>query len=149
MKLEKAIEILTYLANRLLHVSQADEQTAARLGIDALRHIYKYRQAGDRISQLRLAGETEEKERGYIMVRKWETRCWYCGSTDLEPDEKGLHCRDCGTTYIVVHKVGPSQVTSMKDPLAPTYGNAQGKSGSPSDSYLEEAARRRAAAKSD
>lgn len=83
------------------------------------------------------------------MPREWETRCWYCGSTDLEPDEKGIRCRKCGTTHTVIHNISPSPLALKKDPLASSYGDTHGLSGSPSDSYLKEAAKRRAAAVSN
>jgi len=38
------------------------------------------------------------------MKRNFETHCWLCNSTDLEPDDRGIHCRSCGATYNVTHK---------------------------------------------
>jgi len=58
MKLEKAIEILTYLAQRLAHISQADEQTAVKLGIEALKRVLNTRVEPKYSSVDPLPGET-------------------------------------------------------------------------------------------
>lgn len=60
MKLVKAIETLTRLANRLAHISQVDEQAAAKLGGEALKRIQVGRNnPGSYWSDL-LPGETKE-----------------------------------------------------------------------------------------
>ena len=60
MKPSKAIEILTILANRLAHISQADEQAAARLGIEALKHYQEVRPIQVSKYYPLLPGETPE-----------------------------------------------------------------------------------------
>lgn len=40
------------------------------------------------------------------MKRNYETRCWMCGSTDLEPDQRGMVCRKCGATYNLIPEPG-------------------------------------------
>lgn len=59
MKIDKAIEILTSLANRLAHISQADEQTAARLGIEALKAVKSARANNYWTPIPTMPGETE------------------------------------------------------------------------------------------
>ena len=59
MKLDKAIEINTYLANRLAHISQADEQAAVRLGNEALKRLKEHREEHMDITFCALPGETE------------------------------------------------------------------------------------------
>ncbi|MBA7658573.1 hypothetical protein ES703_66532 [subsurface metagenome] len=65
------------------------------------------------------------------MTRKYNTRCWFCGSTDLEPDARGIICRKCGTTYNVIPKPGSDPITMQKDPMAPSYSSIPNKSPSP------------------
>ena len=60
MKREKAIETLTSLANRLAHVSQADEQAAVKLGIEALKREQEHQTLYRYHIQHQLPGETED-----------------------------------------------------------------------------------------
>ena len=79
------------------------------------------------------------------MAHKYTTRCWLCGSTDLEPDDRGIRCRSCGATYNIILRPGPSPITIENDPNSPNYHPKQ-----PSDSSPSVAVRRRAAkARSD
>lgn len=32
-------------------------------------------------------------------MHKYERRCWFCGSKNIEPDGRGIRCRDCGATW--------------------------------------------------
>ena len=61
MALDKEIEILTSLADRLAHISQVGEQKAARLGVEALKRInnpLQYNLANPRVL---LPGETDDR----------------------------------------------------------------------------------------
>lgn len=49
------------------------------------------------------------------MSRKYQTRCWLCGSTDLEPDAKGMVCKACGATYSILPKPGSDILTLRED----------------------------------
>ena len=60
MKLDKAIEINDLLAKRLAHISQADEQAAVRLGIEALSVVKFTRSNNMRRALGLLPGETRE-----------------------------------------------------------------------------------------
>jgi Zn finger protein HypA/HybF involved in hydrogenase expression len=33
------------------------------------------------------------------MTHKYESKCWSCGSTDIEPDSRGVRCKKCGATW--------------------------------------------------
>ena len=33
------------------------------------------------------------------MKKDYTKLCWYCGSKDMEPDERGVRCRKCGATW--------------------------------------------------
>lgn len=59
MKIPEAIKILTSLANRLAHVSQAEEQTAVRLGIEALEAFEAFRSGKGVLHYPTLPGETK------------------------------------------------------------------------------------------
>lgn len=65
------------------------------------------------------------------MVDKYETRCWLCGSPELEPDARGFKCQSCGATYTAVLKPGPHPITMRPDPVTGQL------SASPSDAYIK------------
>lgn len=77
------------------------------------------------------------------MARKYNTRCWLCGSTDLEPDDRGIRCRKCGATYNIIPKPTSNCVTLRPDKLASNYSETHGKSPSPSSSVVRQAAKAR------
>jgi len=37
-------------------------------------------------------------------------KCWYCGSSDIQPDDRGSRSGSCGTTYNPVGKLAPAIV---------------------------------------
>lgn len=77
------------------------------------------------------------------MKRTYQTRCWLCGSTDLEPDARGIICKACGATYNVIPHLGPDPITMQTDPQALTYTKYPGKSPSPSGILQHQAAKKR------
>lgn len=60
MKIEKAIEILTYWDDDLNAWNMADTDSAVKLGIEALKAVRKFQSMGSKINPLRLPGETKE-----------------------------------------------------------------------------------------
>lgn len=77
------------------------------------------------------------------MARKYLTRCWYCSCTDLEPDERGIRCRSCGTTYNITHKPGSDTITEHRDYALAPKGIGNVKSSSPSSNITRQAAKAR------
>ena len=47
--------------------------------------------------------------------RKYETRCWLCGSSDLKPDKRGIICYSCGATYNLIPKPGQDLITMQEN----------------------------------
>lgn len=47
------------------------------------------------------------------MTHKYERKCWNCGSENMEPDDRGVHCNDCGATWNNVPNPGASPVTAI------------------------------------
>lgn len=77
------------------------------------------------------------------MIQKYEERCWYCGSWDMEALGEYVRCRACGATWNEVPEAHSSPVTTEKDD--PHHDNA-GRTvtkGSPSAAVQRRAARAR------
>lgn len=77
------------------------------------------------------------------MSRKFETRCWLCGSNDLEPDSRGVRCRSCGTTFNILPKPGADPLTEHPDYGLGEKGKYSVKSASPSIHVKRRAAKAR------
>lgn len=75
--------------------------------------------------------------------RRYNTRCWLCGSTDLEPDERGIRCHSCGATYNIIPKPGSDPLTEYRDYAAEPKGAGSLKSPSPSGRVVRQAAKAR------
>lgn len=77
------------------------------------------------------------------MKRKYNTRCWLCDSTDLEPDEKGIHCRSCDATYNIIPKPGSAPITLQRDLGLVPKGKGSFQSASPSGITIRKATKTR------
>lgn len=44
-------------------------------------------------------------------MAKDKTKCWYCGSSNLEPVESWQQCRDCGATISDLSKISSALIT--------------------------------------
>lgn len=74
------------------------------------------------------------------MARKYETRCWLCSSKNLEPDERGIVCKDCGATFNVIPKPASSPVTEHEDRGASSSKGSKIVTYSPSGTAMRKAA---------
>jgi len=77
------------------------------------------------------------------MKRKYNTRCWFCDSTDLKPDDRGINCRSCGATYNILPQPSASPITMREDIIASNYDESRGKSPSPSSILVRQTAKAR------
>lgn len=75
------------------------------------------------------------------MTKNLESRCWYCGGSDLEADSRGFRCRSCGTTYNVLHSPGSSPVTIDNDPQSGNFQYKKESHSRPSSSVARRAAK--------
>lgn len=77
------------------------------------------------------------------MTRKYLTRCWFCTSTDLVADERGVCCQSCGATYNIILKPGASPITLKRDYAFAPKGTGSWKSTSPSGVICRQIAKSR------
>lgn len=68
------------------------------------------------------------------MKRDYTTRCWLCGSPNLEPDARGIRCRGCNATYTLISKPACYPLTTRYNPATGLVD------ASPSDALLKETA---------
>ena len=77
------------------------------------------------------------------MTHKYERQCWSCGSKNMEKDERGAQCQDCGATWNPVPSMGSGASTEKRDYTLGGYGVSSKTSGSPSGTVQRRAARAR------
>jgi len=77
------------------------------------------------------------------MTQKYERKCWNCGSTELEPDDRGVKCKSCGATWNNTPALKSAPVTIVNDPQSPNYQWNKETTVGPSRSVKSQAARAR------
>lgn len=78
------------------------------------------------------------------MKRKYETRCWLCGSTQLVPDARGMKCGSCGATYNIIPKPGHDTITLKPDITGVNEVGGATKSPSPAGILQRQVAKKQA-----
>lgn len=82
------------------------------------------------------------------MKHLYERQCWYCGSRNLVPDDRGVRCRSCGTTWNKLPESHGSPITIVNDPESPNFHYTEETYSKPSPVVLRSAAAARNRAKS-
>jgi len=79
------------------------------------------------------------------MTKRFEKKCWYCGSRDIEKDDRGVRCRSCGATWNELSEIGSPPTALQRDYGLSKKGRTRVVTASPSGSTQRRAARARAA----
>ena len=77
------------------------------------------------------------------MTHKYETQCWFCGCSDLKPDDRGVVCLSCGATWNNLTNPGFPCVERDPAPLN-VYDREKGRRArTPSKSFVKKVAKAR------
>lgn len=83
------------------------------------------------------------------MTHKNERKCWNCGSRNLQPDGRGVRCKDCGATWNPLPKLEGEAYVQETSMVGTPKRKVRFVHNRPSDSVLRSAAAAQARGKKE